>query len=92
MMGKNPLDMGQYKKIFGTCRIPHEKRDKLSFNNSKHVTVIHNNHVRLFSISTYFDDNISTSHIGTYLYPNRYPIPDIRLTSFDYLLLKLSIH
>lgn len=46
-MGKNPLDMAQYKKIFGTCRIPWEKRDKLSFNNSKHVTVIHNSHVRL---------------------------------------------
>lgn len=45
MMGKNPLDMIQYKKVFGTCRIPHEKRDKLSFNDSKHVTVIHNNHV-----------------------------------------------
>lgn len=47
MMGKNPLDMIQYKKVFGTCRVPHAKRDKLSFNNSKHVTVIHNNHVRL---------------------------------------------
>ncbi|XP_050675777.1 carnitine O-acetyltransferase-like [Leptidea sinapis] len=45
MMGKNPLDMCQYKKIFGTCRIPHEKRDKLSYNDSKYVTVIHNNHL-----------------------------------------------
>ncbi|CAH2104729.1 unnamed protein product [Euphydryas editha] len=45
MMGKNPLDMSQYKKIFGTCRIPFEKRDKLSFNDSKHITVIHNNHI-----------------------------------------------
>ncbi|XP_046961406.1 carnitine O-acetyltransferase-like isoform X1 [Vanessa cardui] len=45
MMGKSPLDMSQYKKIFGTCRIPNEKRDKLSFNDSKHVTVIHNNHI-----------------------------------------------
>ncbi|XP_050360681.1 carnitine O-acetyltransferase-like isoform X2 [Nymphalis io] len=45
MMGKSPLDMSQYKKIFGTCRIPVEKRDKLSFNDSKHVTVIHNNHI-----------------------------------------------
>ncbi|XP_045459314.1 carnitine O-acetyltransferase-like [Melitaea cinxia] len=45
MMGKNQLDMSQYKKIFGTCRIPFEKRDKLSFNDSKHITVIHNNHI-----------------------------------------------
>lgn len=45
MMGKSPLDMAQYKKVFGTCRIPHEKRDKLSFNDTKHITVIHNNHV-----------------------------------------------
>lgn len=50
MMGKNPLDMSQYKKIFGTCRIPWEKRDKLSYNNSKHVTVIHNNHVSYYLI------------------------------------------
>ncbi|KAL0849138.1 hypothetical protein ABMA28_013487 [Loxostege sticticalis] len=45
MMGKNPLDMSQYRKIFGTCRIPGEKRDKLSYNDSKYVTVIHNNHI-----------------------------------------------
>lgn len=46
MMGKSPLDMAQYKKVFGTCRIPGEKRDKLSYNEkSKHITVTHNNHV-----------------------------------------------
>ncbi|XP_069365666.1 carnitine O-acetyltransferase-like isoform X2 [Maniola hyperantus] len=45
MMGKSPLDMAQYKKIFGTCRIPYEKRDKLSFNDTKYITVIHNNHI-----------------------------------------------
>lgn len=48
MMGKSPLDMQQYKKIFGTCRLPGVKRDALSYNNdSKHVTVMHNNHVSL---------------------------------------------
>lgn len=47
MMGKSPLDMAQYKKIFGTCRIPGEKCDKLSFNDSKYVTVCHNNSVSL---------------------------------------------
>ncbi|XP_022123060.2 carnitine O-acetyltransferase isoform X1 [Pieris rapae] len=55
MMGKNPLDMSQYKKIFGTCRIPHPKRDKLSFNNSKYVTVIHNNH--LFHLDLWGSDD-----------------------------------
>ncbi|XP_039762865.1 carnitine O-acetyltransferase-like isoform X1 [Pararge aegeria] len=45
MMGKSPLDMAQYKKIFGTCRIPYAKRDKLSFNDAKYITVIHNNHI-----------------------------------------------
>ncbi|KAJ8726301.1 hypothetical protein PYW07_000999 [Mythimna separata] len=59
MMGKNPLDMGQYKKIFGTCRIPHEKRDKLSFNNSKHVSVFHNNNV--FHVDLWGEDNVLLS-------------------------------
>lgn len=46
MMGKNPLDMDQYKRIFGTCRIPMQKRDKLVYNsNSRHIIVLHNNHV-----------------------------------------------
>lgn len=56
MMGKNPLDMIQYKKVFGTCRVPHAKRDKLSFNNSKHVTVIHNNHI--FHVDLWGDDGV----------------------------------
>ncbi|XP_047515604.1 carnitine O-acetyltransferase-like isoform X1 [Pieris napi] len=55
MMGKSPLDMSQYKKIFGTCRIPHPKRDKLSFNDSKYVTVIHNNH--LFHLDLWGSDD-----------------------------------
>ncbi|KAH9640832.1 hypothetical protein HF086_014418 [Spodoptera exigua] len=56
MMGKNPLDMAQYKKVFGTCRLPFAKRDKLSFNNSKHVTVIHNNHI--FHVDLWGDDGV----------------------------------
>ncbi|CAK1603225.1 unnamed protein product [Parnassius mnemosyne] len=55
MMGKSPLDMAQYKKIFGTCRIPGEKRDKLSFNDSKYVTICHNNHI--FHVDLWGDDN-----------------------------------
>ncbi|XP_059048863.1 carnitine O-acetyltransferase-like [Achroia grisella] len=59
MMGKNPLDMLQYKKIFGTCRIPGDKKDKLSFNDSKHVTVIHNNHI--FHVDLWGEDNVVLS-------------------------------
>ncbi|KAL4704063.1 hypothetical protein ACJJTC_001985 [Scirpophaga incertulas] len=55
MMGQNPLDMSQYKKIFGTCRIPIEKRDKLSFNDTKYVSVIHNNHI--FHVDLWGTDN-----------------------------------
>ncbi|RVE41560.1 hypothetical protein evm_013794 [Chilo suppressalis] len=55
MMGKRPLDMSQYKKVFGTCRVPAEKRDRLSYNDSKYVTVIHNNH--FFHVDLWGDDN-----------------------------------
>lgn len=56
MMGKNPLDMSQYKKIFGTCRIPGLKRDSLSYSNSKYFTVIHNNHI--FHMDLWGEDDI----------------------------------
>ncbi|CAH0557685.1 unnamed protein product [Brassicogethes aeneus] len=43
-MGKDPLDMNQYKKIFGTCRIPQDKRDGLEFNHdSRHIVIARNN-------------------------------------------------
>ncbi|XP_044750467.1 carnitine O-acetyltransferase-like [Coccinella septempunctata] len=43
-MGKDPLDMNQYKKIYGTCRIPRPIRDELQFNpNSKHIIIARNN-------------------------------------------------
>jgi carnitine O-acetyltransferase len=52
-MGKDPLDMSQYNKVFGTCRIPGLKRDRLTFldrnNPPGHIIVAHNNHVRKFS-------------------------------------------
>ena len=45
-MGNDLLDMSQYKKIFGTCRIPRPKRDQLMFNDeSHHIIVMHNNNV-----------------------------------------------
>lgn len=50
-MGKEPLDMNQYKKIFGTCRIPGEKLDGLEYNSdSRHIVIAKNNNVS-FSFS-----------------------------------------
>ena len=47
-VGNDPLDMSQYKKIFGTCRIPRPAKDELVFNNnSQHIIVMHNNNVSL---------------------------------------------
>lgn len=44
--GKFPLDMSQYKKIFGTCRIPAREVDQLSFNpRSRHIVVVFKNGV-----------------------------------------------
>lgn len=42
--GKYPLDMAQYQKIFGTCRIPARNVDQLQFNpQSRHIVVAHRN-------------------------------------------------
>ncbi|XP_060802455.1 carnitine O-acetyltransferase isoform X2 [Amyelois transitella] len=59
MMGKSPLDMTQYKKIFGTCRIPIKNRDKLSFNDSYHVSVFHKNHI--FRLDLWGNDKVILS-------------------------------
>lgn len=46
-MGKDLLDMSQYKKIFGTCRVPGVKKDSLEYHpTSKHIVVVKNNNVR----------------------------------------------
>lgn len=46
MMGKDPLDMGQYKKFFGTCRVPKPNVDGLNFNStSNHIMILYNNNV-----------------------------------------------
>jgi Choline/Carnitine o-acyltransferase len=49
-MGPHLLDMSQYHKVLGTCRIPGLKKDKLRLpdnaNPAKHIVVMHNNHVR----------------------------------------------
>lgn len=45
-MGKDPLDMSQYKKFFGTCRVPKPNLDGLDFHpTSQHIVVACNNHV-----------------------------------------------
>uniref|UniRef100_A0A182NF90 Choline/carnitine acyltransferase domain-containing protein n=1 Tax=Anopheles dirus TaxID=7168 RepID=A0A182NF90_9DIPT len=45
MMGKVPLDMSQYEKIFGTCRVPGRERDSVQYNpRSRHIVVACNNH------------------------------------------------
>lgn len=42
-MGKQPLDMQQYYKLFGTTRVPCANRDTLHFNhNSDYIVVAHN--------------------------------------------------
>lgn len=45
-MGKALLDMGQYGRIFGTCRIPAAEFDRIEYNpTSKYVIVAHRNAV-----------------------------------------------
>lgn len=57
--------MNQYKKIFGTCRIPQPKRDLLTFNpDSKHIVVVSNNHVSLY-IYFCFLELFSYYHMNT---------------------------
>uniref|UniRef100_A0A1B0CHY9 Putative carnitine o-acyltransferase crot n=1 Tax=Lutzomyia longipalpis TaxID=7200 RepID=A0A1B0CHY9_LUTLO len=50
--GKNELDMQQYRKIFGTCRIPGREIDTIEFNPaSKHIAVIHRGNI--FKVPVY---------------------------------------
>ena len=51
-VGKSELDMQQYNKIFGTCRVPGLKKDSLVFNpDSKHIVVIANDN--FFKVTVY---------------------------------------
>lgn len=63
-MGNAPLDMQQYKKVFGTCRIPGETVDSLEYNpTSKHIAVVHNNHVSgILIVSLYLAYYIVLTH------------------------------
>lgn len=52
-MGKALLDMGQYRKIFGTCRIPAPGYDKIEYNpDSKYIIVAYRNGVSIYSTFT----------------------------------------
>uniref|UniRef100_A0A1L8DZ57 Putative carnitine o-acyltransferase crot n=1 Tax=Nyssomyia neivai TaxID=330878 RepID=A0A1L8DZ57_9DIPT len=54
--GKNELDMQQYRKIFGTCRIPGREIDTIEFNpTSKHIVVIHRGNI--FKVPVYGGSN-----------------------------------
>jgi hypothetical protein len=50
-MGSYALDMSQFLSVYCVCRIPGEKRDSVRLADisslSQHITVVHNNHVRL---------------------------------------------
>lgn len=47
--GKYSLDMSQYKKIFGTCRIPAPEIDSIEYNpQSRHIVVLFKNGVIFF--------------------------------------------
>nr|CAD7588317.1 unnamed protein product [Timema genevievae] len=58
-LGKDPLDMGQYYRIFRTCRIPGLPEDSAYFPEpndcSRHIVVIHNN--EFFNV-TILDENM----------------------------------
>ena len=47
--------MSQYMKVFNTCRIPGLKKDSLAQNpDSKHIIIVHNNHVQLKKCLNYY--------------------------------------
>ncbi len=54
MAGSVPLDMSTYELLFGTCRIPGQKRDRLRYGRdneaAKHIAVVRNGHVRHISL------------------------------------------
>lgn len=57
MMGKAPLDMAQYGKIFGTCRVPGSPADSLLYHpKSTHIVVVSNN--QYFKVEVGSSDNI----------------------------------
>ena len=63
-IGKTPLTMGQYSRLLGACRVPHEGRDLFKTagkGKSNSVTVIHNGQV-----SSSFIIILHTSFLSAY--------------------------
>eukprot|EP01137_Pigoraptor_chileana_P012842 Opistho-2@65649 len=51
--GDTPLDMSQYRKLFGTCRIPKVGRDRLLTKaDSKHIGVLRKGHFYFIPVAT----------------------------------------
>lgn len=62
MKGQMPLDMQQYHKIFGTCRIPGCETDSVSFNDSDYIIVMYSNNVKQQNTYVKLFTNINRSH------------------------------
>lgn len=55
MIGKDPLNMIQYKYLFGGIRVPRHNRDEFvqaPSEKSRHIIVAHNNQVQKSSVTT----------------------------------------
>ena len=51
MMRGMPLDMTQFKKVFGTARVPHEGKDEIvTASDSKHIAVLRHDYIFLLCI------------------------------------------
>jgi len=67
-VGKNELDMSQYRTLFGTARIPVKGRDTmLKYPEAKHVVVISNGHYFKLSVLNQDDKIVSQSEMQTLL-------------------------
>lgn len=65
-MGQYILDNSQFKKVLGTCRIPVDKEDSMQYNpDSKHVVVIHQEHVRTTNNHSLFNFQLMNSQLFT---------------------------
>ena len=63
-MGKHPLDMSQYHKVFGTNRRPAPDRDELLYHpNSKHIVVAYKNYFFKIPVYTESGEVLSPSQI-----------------------------
>ena len=62
MINAFPLDMVQYKRLFGTTRIPQMEKDELiTYTDSRHIIVMRNDH--LYKIDVVEPDGKMEEHI-----------------------------